>query len=127
MRRRNLFTLAAGASAGLCIAVCVLWVRCSDVGTADEFVLNTYSKTYGVYSIDGRVYAGAYWDSIRRGPRMPTIDIGADHGGLGFYSMAMMYKGGREFGGFGVCRLDDHSYGSVGSTRQVMAPHWFLA
>jgi hypothetical protein len=27
MRRRKLFTLAAGASAVLCIAVCVLWVR----------------------------------------------------------------------------------------------------
>ena len=32
MRRRKLFTLAAGASAVLCVAVCVLWVRSYNAG-----------------------------------------------------------------------------------------------
>jgi hypothetical protein len=38
---RKLFTLAAGVSAVLCIALCVLWVRSCAGDLADELVLST--------------------------------------------------------------------------------------
>jgi hypothetical protein len=46
MRRRKLFTLAAGASAVLCIAVCVVWVR--SYFYSDRWVLHAAGSRYAI-------------------------------------------------------------------------------
>src|SRR5690242_10801476 len=53
MRRRHLFTLAAGASAVLCVAACVLWVR--SYKSPDRFSAPRGSDRYTVVSAAGRL------------------------------------------------------------------------
>src|SRR4051794_29421918 len=59
MRRRKLFTLAAGAAAVLCVAVCVLWVR--SYWVFDAVVEHDYS--YLLASSRGGVVMAADWSA----------------------------------------------------------------
>jgi hypothetical protein len=53
MRRRKLFTLAAGVSAVLCVGVCVLWVR--SYWVSDNWVRDVPAGRIGMGSERGRI------------------------------------------------------------------------
>jgi hypothetical protein len=101
MRRRKLFTLAAGASAVLCIAVCVLWVRSyfpldgtpSDVH-GDDFWFG--GNRHELFSVGGEIFY-SYW---------PTGFVHGEMGGWYWHGF-----------GFKKDKL----------VLMMVAPHWLLA
>src|SRR3954452_6636495 len=65
MRRRKLFTLAAGASAVLCVGVCVLWVR--SYGASEELTIELRTPKqlkmdyFSAHSDGGRIEFSRNW------------------------------------------------------------------
>lgn len=125
--KRKLLTILSAMSLALCVFTCVLWVRC-DGSNSDEIGLNSSTTLYGLFSTDGRVYAGAYWDAADPWKVSPGFHCGSDHGwSFGFYCMVMSREHGHEWGGFGVTVADLPPDRMAPNIRQVTAPHWFLA
>jgi hypothetical protein len=135
MRRpaRRLFTLCSAASLLLCVAVCVLWVRC--YLTPDSLGISG-SRYYGLKSTDGLLTVASYPrppapNSLPSGPAPRWECIRPTR--HGFAAGQVVFEEDLTHGMFEVSyvgpkRMPSYGYVEVRRLkgRYVRAPYWFL-
>ena len=125
---RWLFNMLAGLSLLLCVATAVLWGRCSrnDPFGSDQFYV-VRDGAYGVFSIQGRVILGWFWNPTWAAAERIELHADRGHGifSIAYFGVAVMSEKGHLAGPFGVATFDETSADGVSDgVREIMVPDW---